>query len=260
MLPKDPTNKYQKLIQKTLKQCNLIIHKHKIKYLTQKKSSPPTLKTGLKLHKPDVPIRPVVNNMNAPSHKIAKRLLRILNKHLTLNNYYNVTNYTKLATDVTNLKINEKHKLITYEIKDLFVNIPIEETVTITKSILSKNNDTQITQRIITLMRLVLSQKYFTFQNKMYQPEKGVSMGSPISSTVAEIFLQHLQDILIKEFLDTKNIIFYTRYVDDILIVYDTTRKQPDLINTYINQIHTDKQLNPTCGNNRCISFLDVQP
>jgi hypothetical protein len=36
-LPKDPTEKYQKLIHKTQQQCNLIIDKQKIKYLTQKK-------------------------------------------------------------------------------------------------------------------------------------------------------------------------------------------------------------------------------
>jgi hypothetical protein len=44
-------------------------------------------------------------------------------------------------------------------------------------------------------MVLVLSQNYFTFQNKIYQPEKGVSMVSTISSTIAEIFLQHFEDI-----------------------------------------------------------------
>jgi len=71
-------------------------------------------------------------------------------------------------------------------------------------------------------MEIILSQNYFTFQNKIYQPEKGVSMGSPILSTIAEIFLQLLEDILIKQLLDTKNITFYTMYVDDILIIYDT--------------------------------------
>jgi hypothetical protein len=44
-------------------------------------------------------------------------------------------------------------------------------------------------------MRLVLSRYYFRFQNKAYQPEKGVSVRSPISSTIAEIFLQHFEDI-----------------------------------------------------------------
>ena len=82
-------------------------------------------------------------------------------------------------------------------------------------------------------------------------------MGSPISSTITEIFLQYLEDTHIKQLIDSKNIIFYTRYADNILIIYNTTRTTPDLINTFINQVHTAIQLNPTYENN-CISFLDL--
>jgi len=64
--------------------------------------------------------------MKAPTYKILKYLVRILNKHLTLNSYYNVANSTNLATDLANLKISENHKLITCNIKDLYVNIPTE--------------------------------------------------------------------------------------------------------------------------------------
>jgi len=53
-------------------------------------------------------------------------------------------------------------------------------------------------------MEAVLSQNYFMFQNKLYQPEKGVSMDSTISSTIAEIVLQHLENVHIKQLLDTK--------------------------------------------------------
>ena len=81
-------------MHKTLQQFNLIIDKHKIKYLTQQKQPPPTLKAQLKLHEPNIPIQPVINNMNAPTYKTAKHLVRILNKHLTLNSHYNVTNST----------------------------------------------------------------------------------------------------------------------------------------------------------------------
>jgi len=35
------------------------------------------------------------------------------------------------------------------------------------------------------------SANYFLFANNLYQPEKGISMGSHISNTIAEIFLQH---------------------------------------------------------------------
>jgi len=53
-------------------------------------------------------------------------------------------------------------------------------------------------------MRLVLSHKYFTFQKKVYQPKKGISIGSPISSTIAKIFPQYFEDIHIKQLLDIK--------------------------------------------------------
>ena len=53
-------------------------------------------------------------------------------------------------------------------------------------------------------MEAVLSQNYFMIQNKVHQPEKGVSMGPPISSTIAETVLQHLENVHIKQLLDTK--------------------------------------------------------
>jgi len=74
---RDPTNRFQTHITKTLKQCNLIFHKKQHMHLTQKNPAPPTLKAQLKLHKPDIPIRPVVNNRTAPSYKAAKKLNNI---------------------------------------------------------------------------------------------------------------------------------------------------------------------------------------
>jgi hypothetical protein len=103
----------------------------------------------------------------------------------------------------------------------------------------------------------MLDQNYFSFQDQLYQPEKGVAMGSPISGTIAEIFLQHLENIHIKH-LDTKNIVFYSRYVDDILIMYNSTCTNPNAINTHINQIHSNLHLSPTYENMEQISFLDL--
>ena len=124
------------------------------------------------------PIRPEVNNMNAPSYKIAKHINNKLNAYLCLNNYYNVKNSISLAEDLTKLKINENYKMMTHDIKDLYVNIPKEETITITKSLLLKHNDAQITKQIITLLEVILQQNYCSFENILYQPEKGVSIGS----------------------------------------------------------------------------------
>ena len=86
--PLDPTNKYQTNITRTIKQCNIIFHKNQYTPLTQKNPTPPTLKAQLKIHKPGIPIRPVVNNRTAPSYKTSKKLNNILNRHLNLKNLY----------------------------------------------------------------------------------------------------------------------------------------------------------------------------
>jgi hypothetical protein len=70
-------------------------------------------------------------------------------------------------------------------------------------------------------------QTELSFQVNIYQPTKTVSMGSPFSGIMAEIFLQHLENTQLKQIIDTNNTIFYTGYVDDILIIYDTKKKIP---------------------------------
>jgi len=107
-------------------------------------------------------------------------------------------------------------------------NIPIEETIRITKHQLLKNNDIHITKQIITVLKIILEQNYFAFQETIYHPNKGTAMGSPISGNMAELFLQYIQSRHIKQLLNYKNIIFYTRYVDDIFMICDTSCTTPD--------------------------------
>ena len=143
------------------------------------------------MHKITIPIRPVINNKTAPAYKLAKYLTKILSQHITLHDQYVITNSTNLANDLTKLELHENHSLITLDIKDLHVNISVSETRNIVKAKLLQNNDTQIAQLILTLIKEVLSQNNFIFQQRIYQPEQGIAMVSPISGITAEIILQH---------------------------------------------------------------------
>jgi len=72
-LHKNPINKDHKHIQEILQQNNLIFNKNKSNPYFKRNPTPPTLNAQLKLHKPNIPIRPVVNNKNAPTYKTAKK-------------------------------------------------------------------------------------------------------------------------------------------------------------------------------------------
>jgi hypothetical protein len=84
-------------------------------------------------------------------------------------------------------------------------------------------------------------------------------MGSAISGVVAEIFLQNLENTHIKHLMETKSITYYTRYVDDTLIIYDTRYTNDHIIHKYASNIHTNTVLNPTHETRQQINFLDLQ-
>jgi len=76
-------------------------------------------------------------------------------------NNYTTDNSTKLAHDLTKFTISDSHGLITLDIKDLYVNIPITETIDIARTHLLKHNNKNIKEEICTLLEMVLQQNYF---------------------------------------------------------------------------------------------------
>ena len=198
----------------------------------------------------------MINNRNAPSYKAAKKLNNILKLYLNFDNYYTIDNSMTLDHDLTKPNINGHHRLMSLDIKDLYVNIPIRETIDITRQQLLKYNDVEIMLQICKLSETILQQNYFTFQDQIYQPAKGIAMGSPISGTIADIFLQYLEHIHIKPLLDSKWIVLYSQYIDDILIIYDNERTNPNTLMQYT--IHECLQFHPTQESNDLINFLDL--
>jgi len=175
-----------------------------------------------------------------------------------LDNLYTIDNSVKLAHDLTKLTISNSHRLITLDIKDLHVNVPILETIDIARAQLLKHNDKNTTEQICKLLEMVLQQNYFASQEMIYQPTKGVAMGSPISGITAEILLQNLEQSHVRSLLDSKHITFCARYVDEVLIIYDASRTNPDTITQYSNSTDRNLLLNPTLEANDRVNFLDL--
>jgi hypothetical protein len=104
---------------------------------------------------------------------------------------------------------------MTLDIKDLFVNIPIKETVDITRHTTPTQQRTNNqTDNQFATHNPPTELPYFP---RTHLP----AMGSPISSITAEIFLQSFEEKHLNHLIDERNIMFYTRYVD-ILIIYNT--------------------------------------
>ena len=160
-----------------------------------------------------------MNNIGAPAYKLSKYLSKTLKDYIHLDYQFNTQNSTTLALELDQLTIHATHRLMTLDISDMYVNIPTHDTLQITKALLNRQNNTLITGQMIHLLKTILQQNYFKFADTYYQPTQGLSMGSPLSGNIAEIFLQHFEQSHLKQLLENKAILYYTRYVDDILII-----------------------------------------
>jgi len=156
-LNKDPTEYFQKQIQQALQKCNTLIEKSKHKYIMNIKPTAPYLNTYVKTHKQDKPIRPVVNNIPAPSYKIAKLLNKKLQSLTNLPNTYTTKNSQEVAQELHNIQIDGNYKLITLDIKDLYVNLPIQSIIRTTRFWLNKgNHDKIITEQVLYILEIIL--------------------------------------------------------------------------------------------------------
>jgi len=116
-------------------------------------------------------------------------------------------------------------KLITLDIKDLFVNLPIQGILTTTKFCLNRNvHDNELIKQTLHMLEMIMKQNYFQYSVRLLQPDKGIAMGSPTSSTLVEVYLQCIEETYVKQWLESEEIVYYKRYVDDILIIYDQNK------------------------------------
>jgi hypothetical protein len=67
-----------------------------------------------------------------------------------------------------------------------------------------------------------------------------------ISSTIAEIFLQHYENDFIKHWIEDISIMYYSRYVDDIVIIFNVKHSTEDTILNNMNSIHKSTEFKMT--------------
>ena len=77
------------------------------------------------------------------------------------------------------------------DVDSLFTNIPLEETINICTNLLYKNEDVieGINKSEKKLLLLATQESYLVFKDVFYKYKDGVSKGSPLGPTMANIFL-----------------------------------------------------------------------
>ena len=181
-----------------------------------------------------------------------------IKEYVNFPNVYTIQN-SELAQELQQLNMGEYHKLITLDINDLYINLPKQGIIQSTTIWLDRNKickDEKV--QILQLLNVIMEQSYFQYNNQYYKPEKRIAMCSPISGTLAEIYLQLIEEHYIKHWIENQDIVYYKRYVDDIFIIIDTSRINDNTIRDRMNSIGKNLEFKITLETNNSINYLDM--
>ena len=211
-----------------------------------------------KIHKKEIPCRPILSMIGSAQHELAKFLSAVLQPVLNLYSNNCIADSFSFAEMVRNLEVEaDKSFLCSFDISSLFTNVPLAETIQIcTETLYDGNLPTPVIPKhtFIELMEIATSSVEFSFNNIMYKQIDGVAMGSPLGPALANIFVGFYES---KLFQNTSKPIVYCRYVDDTFCLF---QEESELKNFLANLNSLHPSLKFTCEKevDGSLPFLDV--
>ncbi|XP_043467539.1 protein dopey homolog PFC0245c-like [Leptopilina heterotoma] len=258
IIKRNPLNKLKTDTYKILKYWNnsgFLNRKYYDLELTQTNTNIAKLYGLPKIHKINVPLRPVVSTVNSPTYFLSKHLFDLLDKSINKPKSY-IQNSSDFIKKITQFTIPTDHTLISLDVSSLFTNVGSEHVrdsiikryITISRNLNIPLDD------LLNACQFLFDNNFFKFNDKYYQQIYGTPMGSSISGLFADIVMEDLETICLSK-LSFKPLFFY-RYVDDIItcIPADKINEIVDKFNGYDERLQFTFEM----LNNNSINFLDV--
>ena len=261
-LRRDPTLTIEKKVTKSLKLLHSDGHisDKLLDQLTPRYSDPPQMYGLPKVHKENIPMRPIVSTIGSPTYRLAKELARILTP-LTGKNSYAVKNSAQFVTSLQNVRISPDDQLVSFDVVSLFTQVPIDHALKVVEKRLF--DDQTITERttipvqqLVQLTELCLRSTYFKCLNKFYEQTDGAAMGSPLSPINANLFMEHLEEEAIQSAPFQPAV--WTCYVDDTLVIWQHGEEELARFHQHLNQQSPNIQFTMEREKEGRIAFLDV--
>lgn len=212
-----------------------------------------------KVHKEGVPMRPVLSMINTAYHSTSRYVdERLLKPILEDFDEHSIKDSFQFQKKITNVRLEENEVPLSFDIKSLFTNIPVNETIDLICDAWyrgtrqpPKLSEVPLSEENCRFLLSTLAKDVdFTFGGKLYRQIDGLAMGSPLSGSFSQIFVGALERSLFQMHSVPK---CYGRYVDDIFLIAKSERDGNDLLQLF-NQQHTSIQFTKENGDH----FLDV--
>lgn len=208
-----------------------------------------------KIHKDNIPLRPIVSCINSPTYNLSKFLSDIIYRSID-HSKYNITNSFEFKEFIIQQHLPTDYILVSLDVVSLFTNIPL---VLILENIDERwQKISQYTSiplhRFKDVTKFALTANYFVFSGEYYYQTDVKPMGSCLSPAIADMVMEFLLDNVRKKLV--VQLSFVRKYVDDLILAIPNGMERSilDIFNSYNDRLQFTIEIEV----NGRIPFLDM--
>ena len=213
-------------------------------------SQPPRLYGLAKVHKANIPLRPVLSMPGSAYYGIAKQVA----DWLAVIPEAQINSSSKQISDqIKELELNEDEEMVSFDVSALYTNVPVKEAIELAADRLYAG-DLPVPpvdkETFITLTELSSLDVVMSTHHGYYKQVDGLAMGSPPAPYLANIWLSRYDPSI------SNGAKMYQRYMDDILTVIRRNELTEKLAR--INQLHVNLKFTSESESEGRLPFLDL--
>ena len=193
---------------------------------------------------------PIVSACGMATYQLAKFLTKILQRYTGITPSF-VKDSKSFSEHLRSVNISEEEELVSFDVSALFTSIPVPTTLDVINCLFCEHiEDPEAKHKygcsfrwntiglekdeVMQLLKLVLENCVFTFQDKFFKQLHGAAVGSPCSPVVANIYMEYFKNLALgpKLPIPVKD---WKRYVDDVFSIIPKGNRNKML--QYLNSI-----------------------
>ena len=150
--------------------------------------------------------------------------------------------------------------MASFDIKSLFTNIPLTETLNLCIQNLYRNQahvNNLTKSSFYKLLKITMFESFFIFDGKFYEKCDGVAMDSPLGPTLANTFMCHFENIWLENCRSHFRPIVYRRF-DDTFFLF-RSKDHVEKFRNYFNKQHKNIKFTSEIEENGSLPFLDTK-
>ncbi|CAJ0952209.1 unnamed protein product [Ranitomeya imitator] len=134
--------------------------------------------------------------------------------------------------------------LVTLDVHNLYTSISHDKGIEATKFLLEDSDlSADSIQLCLDLLKLVLYENFFLYEDTFYNQKRGTAMGSNVAPAYANAFMNHFEIIYVFTHSSfQQSAICYHRFIDGIFLIWKGTPATLNTFHLYLNSIFPELQ------------------